>query len=81
MNKDIAAGQWKQLKGKVREHWGRMTDDEVDQIQGRYENLIGKIQEKYGVARDEADKQASEFLGSFESGSSTRRSSASSRLS
>ena len=81
MNKDIAAGQWKQLKGKVREQWGRMTDDEVDQIQGRYENLIGKIQEKYGVARDEADKQASEFLDSCESDSSTRGSSASSRLS
>lgn len=57
MNKDTAEGNWKQLKGKVREHWGKLTDDEVDEIGGRKENFVGKIQEKYGLKRDEAEKE------------------------
>jgi uncharacterized protein YjbJ (UPF0337 family) len=46
-----------QLKGKVREQWGKLTDDDVDQIQGRAEQLIGKLQNRYGIARDEAQRQ------------------------
>lgn len=57
MNKDTAEGNWKQLKGKVRENWGKLTDDEVDEIGGRKDNFIGKIQEKYGLKRDEAEKE------------------------
>lgn len=57
MNKDIMEGNWKQLKGKVRENWGKLTDDEVDQIGGRKDNFVGKIQEKYGMNRDEAEKE------------------------
>jgi uncharacterized protein YjbJ (UPF0337 family) len=46
-----------QLKGKIREQWGKLTDDDVDQIQGRADQLIGKLQHRYGIARDEAQRQ------------------------
>jgi len=57
MNQDTLKGQWTQLKGAVREQWGKLTNDDVDQIQGKAEQLVGKIQERYGVARDEAQRQ------------------------
>ena len=57
MNEDTLRGQWNQLKGSVREQWGKLTSDDVDQIQGRTEQLVGRIQERYGVARDEAQRQ------------------------
>ena len=57
MNEDTFKGQWMQLKGKIREQWGKLTDDDVDQIQGRSEQLIGKLQNRYGIARDEAERQ------------------------
>ena len=57
MNEDTFKGQWMQLKGKIREKWGKLTDDDVDQIQGRSEQLIGKLQNRYGIARDEAQRQ------------------------
>ena len=57
MNEDTFKGPWLQLKGKVREQWGKLTDDDVDQIQGRAEQLIGKLQNRYGIARDEAERQ------------------------
>ncbi len=61
MNNDRVAGNWKQIKGKVKEQWGKLTDDEVDQLEGRSEQLAGKLQERYGLARDEAERQAKEF--------------------
>jgi uncharacterized protein YjbJ (UPF0337 family) len=57
MNDDTLKGQWTQLKGRVREQWGKLTNDDIDQIQGRTEQLVGKIQERYGIARDEARRQ------------------------
>ena len=57
MNEDTLKGQWTQLKGRLREQWGKLTDDDVDQIQGRSEQLIGKLQNRYGIARDEAQRQ------------------------
>jgi uncharacterized protein YjbJ (UPF0337 family) len=61
MNKDIVGGNFKQLKGKIKEQWGKLTDDEIDQMDGHADVLAGKLQEKYGLARDEAEKQAREF--------------------
>jgi uncharacterized protein YjbJ (UPF0337 family) len=66
MNKDVLNGKWKQLRGKVREEWGELTDDELDQIAGKRDQLVGKIQEKYGYARDEAERQVDEFLDETE---------------
>jgi len=57
MNRDTLSGQWNQLKGSVREQWGKLTNDDLDQIQGKSEQLIGKLQERYGIARDEAQRQ------------------------
>ncbi len=61
MNNDRVAGNWKQVKGKIKEQWGKLTDDEVDQLEGRGEQLAGKLQERYGIAQDEAERQAKEF--------------------
>lgn len=61
MNTDRTAGNWKQLKGKIKEQWGKLTDDEVDQLEGKGEQLAGKLQERYGLAREEAERQAREF--------------------
>jgi uncharacterized protein YjbJ (UPF0337 family) len=61
MNNDRAAGTWKQIKGKVKEQWGKLTDDEIDQLEGKSDQLAGKIQERYGMQRDEAERQAREF--------------------
>ena len=61
MNKDIAEGKWKQLKGKVQETWGKLTDDEIDEINGRGQQLAGTLQEKYGLSKEEAEEQAESF--------------------
>ena len=61
MNWDIAEGNWKQFKGKVQTQWGKLTDDQLDQISGKRQELSGRIQEAYGVSKDEAEKQIKEF--------------------
>ena len=61
MNQDRIQGRWKQLKGKVKEQWGRLTEDDLDVIAGRRDQLAGKIQERYGVAKDEAERQLAEW--------------------
>ena len=61
MNEDKVKGQWKQLAGKVKAKWGKLTDDDLKVSEGNSEYLAGKIQERYGVARDEAKKQVKEF--------------------
>ena len=62
MNNDVFEGKWKQLRGRIQEKWGELTDDELDQIQGKRDILIGKLQEKYGYARDEAEREVNDFL-------------------
>lgn len=57
MNSDQLQGNWKQLKGAVKEQWGKLTDDDLVRVEGDYEQLIGKIQERYGIEREEADRQ------------------------
>ncbi len=51
-------GNWKQMKGKAREQWGKLTDSDWDQIAGKKDQLVGRIQERYGISKDEAQKQA-----------------------
>jgi uncharacterized protein YjbJ (UPF0337 family) len=67
MNWDRIEGNWKQLKGKIREQWGRLTDDELDKIAGRREKLAGSLQNSYGIAKDEAEKQIKDFEAKCES--------------
>ena len=61
MNWDQLEGKWKQFTGSARERWGKLTDDDLDAIQGRKEILVGRLQERYGIAREEADRQADEW--------------------
>lgn len=61
MNWDQAKGNWKQIKGKIHEQWGELTDDELDIINGRREQLAGSIQNRYGITREEAEHQIDEF--------------------
>jgi uncharacterized protein YjbJ (UPF0337 family) len=76
MNWDRIEGNWKQFKGRVREHWGKLTEDDVDVIHGRRDQLVGKLQEKYGIAREEAEKQVADFLVRFDKAMSGREATA-----
>jgi uncharacterized protein YjbJ (UPF0337 family) len=62
MNKDTIEGNWKQLKGHVKERWGKLTEDDLAQASGNSEILAGRIQERYGIAKEEAKKQLEEFM-------------------
>ena len=62
MNTDILKGQWKQIKGEVLKQWGKLTDDELDMINGDRVKLEGRLQEKYGYTRDQASREVDEFL-------------------
>jgi len=65
MNWDQIAGNRKQVKGVVREKWGKLTDDDVDVIAGKRDILLGKIQERHGIAREEAEKQLKDWEASL----------------
>jgi uncharacterized protein YjbJ (UPF0337 family) len=56
MNRDWLEGNWKQFKGKVRERWGKLTDDDLDVIAGRRDQLVGRIQELYGTSKTEIER-------------------------
>lgn len=62
MNEDIIKGKWEQLKGKVKEKWGELTNDDLDIIEGKRDQLAGKIQERYGRTQDEAEKEIDDWL-------------------
>ena len=63
MNKDTIEGNWKELKGRAKQQWGKLTDDRLDEIAGKRDQLAGEIQQAYGVSRDEAEKQIKDFEG------------------
>lgn len=61
MNWDIVKGNWKQFRGKVKSQWGKLTDDQLDVIDGRRIELAGRIQEAYGLSKDDVEKQITAF--------------------
>lgn len=65
MNRDILSGQWKNLRGQAKEQWGKLTDDDLDQIDGKFDQLVGSIQKRYGIAREEAEEQVDHFLHEY----------------
>ena len=65
MNKNTLEGQWKQVKGKVKEHWGKLTDDDLDVIEGKRDQLEGRIQERYGLGQQEARNEVDNFEKKF----------------
>ena len=62
MNRAEMEGKWKQVKGKVKNQWGKLTDDDLDRIAGNREQLVGRIQERYGKDRAEAEKEVNSFF-------------------
>lgn len=62
MNADILKGKWQQLKGEARVQWAKLTDDDLDQIEGNSEKMVGKLQERYGYAKDQAQRELDNFL-------------------
>ncbi|WP_058969692.1 CsbD family protein [Type-D symbiont of Plautia stali] len=61
MNKDEASGNWKQFKGKMKEKWGKLTDDDMAVIEGKRDQLVGKIQERYGYAKEQAETEVKDW--------------------
>lgn len=61
MNWDIVKGNWNQAKGRIKEKWGKLTDDDITLIEGRRDHLIGRLQERYGLAKDAAEKEISSW--------------------
>lgn len=62
MNKDIIKGNWKEIKGKLKQEWGKLTDDEIARMEGNYEELEGTLQKHYGLRKDEAEKSIQKFV-------------------
>ncbi|MDO5087387.1 MAG: CsbD family protein [Comamonadaceae bacterium] len=63
MNEDRIKGNWLQFKGKIKEQWGKLTDDDLDVIAGKRDQLLGKLQERHGIAKEEAEKQLNDWQG------------------
>jgi uncharacterized protein YjbJ (UPF0337 family) len=62
MNWDQIEGNWKQFKGRAKQQWGKLTDDDLDRWAGRRDELIGKIQERYGYHRDQAEREVDDAI-------------------
>ena len=62
MNQDRIRGRWKQFKGKVKEQWGKLTDDDIDVINGKREELAGRLQARYGYQKEQAEKAIDEWM-------------------
>jgi uncharacterized protein YjbJ (UPF0337 family) len=62
MNEDILKGKWRQLKGEVKSQWGKLTDDDLDRVEGDAEKLIGRVQERYGYQREDAKREVDDFF-------------------
>ena len=65
MNTDIIKGNWKEIKGKAKQQWGKLTDDDLQQIDGKRKELIGTIQKRYGYARDQAEEEVKKWEDSY----------------
>jgi uncharacterized protein YjbJ (UPF0337 family) len=66
-NWEQIAGQWKQLTGKVKSEWGKLTDDDLTNIAGKRDQLVGKVQERYGILKEDAEKQVNQWIAKIKS--------------
>ncbi len=64
MNDDVLGGMWKQLKGKVKQQWGELTDDDLDRISGKRDEVVGLVQERYGWEKEKAEMEVDNFFKS-----------------
>jgi uncharacterized protein YjbJ (UPF0337 family) len=65
MNWDRIEGNWKQFKGKARQKWAELTDDDLDKLRGKKDELVGKLQERKGIERDRAEREVNEWADSL----------------
>ena len=73
MNWDHVEGNWMEFKGKVKERWGKLTDDDLDVIAGKRDQLIGTLQQRYGTARDSLEREVREFADRLDDLESVRK--------
>ncbi len=66
MNWDQIEGQWKNVKGSIREKWGKFTDDDLEVIAGKKDKLVGKLQERYGMAKDKAESELDKYVATMD---------------
>jgi uncharacterized protein YjbJ (UPF0337 family) len=67
VNKDVFEGKWKQVRGEAKVWWGKLTDDELDKVAGRFDMFIGLLQEKYGYSRAQAEQEIEQHIRELES--------------
>lgn len=65
MNEHILKGKWKQLRGETQKQWGKLTNDDMDIINGEKEKLVGKLQERYGIAKDKAEEEYNAWSANY----------------
>jgi uncharacterized protein YjbJ (UPF0337 family) len=65
MNEDIVKGKWKELRGKVRQRWGKVTGDDVEKLKGTHEELVGLLQKRYGYERKQVEKEVQEWANRY----------------
>jgi len=63
LNEDVLKGKWNEIKGRVKEKWGKLTDDDLTAVEGKKEKLLGLLQQKYGYAKDKAEQEYKDFIG------------------
>ena len=73
MNQDIVKGNWKQIRGKAKQWWGKLTEDDLDVIDGNRYQLIGKLQERYGFTKDKAANEVNQHLKELDRGTEHKR--------
>ena len=66
MNSDRMEGAWKQMRGKMKQAWGKLTDDDVDRAEGKWDELSGMIQSRYGKKREEAEEEIKRFREEYD---------------
>jgi uncharacterized protein YjbJ (UPF0337 family) len=62
MYEDVLKGKWKEIKGGLKEKWGKLTDDDLTEVEGQKEKLLGILQKRYGYAKDKAEQEYNEFI-------------------
>ena len=64
MNRDIFKGHWDEIKGSLKQQWGKLTDDDITEMEGNYDKLRGKLEKAYGYQKDEAEREIDSFMTS-----------------
>jgi uncharacterized protein YjbJ (UPF0337 family) len=73
MNADILKGKWKEIKGGLKQKWGKLTDDDITQIEGMEDRLLGLLQKRYGYAKEKAEEVYEEFMSRYKGPPSAKR--------